>query len=290
MELQNEVEALDERGIGLAVISYDAVDVMAAFSEAQGITFPLLSDEGSGTIRRFGILNSVPEWALGPDSDDPAVAADVATYVSVVNPRAIMIGIAFPGTFLLDTDGRVTSRYFEDFYIERKTVSSILMRLGGGESPVEATQISTPQLDITTYSSDREVAPGNRFSLALDVQPGPGMHVYAPGAIGYRVIGLTIDPQPFVRVRSMEYPESVTYYFEPLDETVPVYEETFTLIQEVVLEGSPRAQAAFRGQESLTLTGTVEYQACDDSICYNPGSVPVSWTLGLQALSRSGRR
>ncbi len=288
MELQSQVEALQERGLGLAVISYDSVDVVSAFSQDQGISFPLLSDFGSETIRRFGILNPVPEWALGPNSDDPAVAADVATYVSVVNPREIMIGIAFPGTFVLDTDGRVSSRYFEDFYIERNTVSSIVMRLGGGEAPVEATKISTPQLDITTYPSDAEVAAGNRFSLALDIQPGPGMHVYAPGATGYRVIGLSINPQPFVRIRSMEYPESTTYYFEPLDETVPVYEEPFQLIQEIVLEGTPRAQAAFREQEALTLTGTIEYQACDDSICYNPSSVPVSWTLPLRALQ--GRR
>ena len=84
----------------------------------------------------------------------------------------------------------------------------------------------------------------------------------------------------------MEYPESVNYYFEPLDETVPVYEEPFKLIQEIVLEGSPRAQAAFREQEALTLTGTIEYQACDDSICYIPSSVPVSWTLSLEGLLR----
>ena len=73
------------------------------------------------------------------------------------------------------------------------------------------------------------------------------MHVYAPGATDYQVIGLRIDPQPFVRLRSMEYPEWTTYYFEPLDETVPVCEGPFTLIQEVILEGTPRAQAGFSG-------------------------------------------
>ena len=156
----------------MAAISYDAPEVLAAFAEEQGITFPLLSDVGSETIRRYGILNPVPEWAVGPDSDDPAVAADIATYVSVVNPNESMIGIAFPGIFVLDREGRVSSRYFEDFYIERNTVSSILMRLGDAEVPVQATQISTPQVGITTYSSDPEVAPGNRFSIALRVCAG----------------------------------------------------------------------------------------------------------------------
>ena len=89
----------------------------------------MLSDAGSATIRKYGILNPVPEEALGPNKDDPSVKADIQQYVSVVNPNAAMIGIAFPGTFILDRKGRVTSRFFEDFYIERNTVSSLLLKL-----------------------------------------------------------------------------------------------------------------------------------------------------------------
>ena len=179
MELQGQVDELREKGFGLAVISYDPQEPIAAYAEQQGITFPMLSDVGSETIRRFEILNPVPEWAIGPDSEDSAVQADVATYVSVVNPSARMVGIAFPGTFMLDVEGRVTSRYFEDFYIERNTVSSIVMRLGDTLEPVGAVRISTAQLDLTTYPSDAEVAPGNRFALMLSVEPHEGMHVYA---------------------------------------------------------------------------------------------------------------
>ncbi len=101
----------------------------SAFAKATDITFPLLSDAGSATIKRYRLLNPVPEWALGPNKDDPEVKAAVQKYVSVVNPNATMVGIAFPGTFILDRQGRVISRYFEDFYIERNTISSIMMRL-----------------------------------------------------------------------------------------------------------------------------------------------------------------
>jgi hypothetical protein len=34
------------------------------------------------------------------------------------------------------------------------------------------------------------------------------------------------------------------------------------------------------------LTGTLDYQACDDKQCFNPGSVPLSWTLTLRPLVR----
>jgi len=44
--------------------------------------------------------------------------------------------------------------------------------------------------------------------------------------------------------------------------------------------------------DALTLSGTLDYQACDDAICYLPVSVPVSFTLEFQHLDyqRSGRR
>jgi hypothetical protein len=34
---------------------------------------------------------------------------------------------------------------------------------------------------------------------------------------------------------------------------------------------------------SLTLKGVLKYQACDNTICYAPVSVPVTWTVALQA-------
>ena len=283
MELQGRVKELRDKGLGLAAISYDSPEIVAAFSKQRGITFPLLSDAGSATIKRYGILNPVPGWALGPDKDDPVVRAEVQKYVSGNQARPDMVGMSFPGTFILDRGGRVTSRFFEDFYVERNTVSSIMARLGG-KAPVAGTKVSTGQLEITTYPSDPAVAPGNRFALAFEIQPHSGIHVYAPGAKDYRVIALKIEPQPFVRLLPMKYPASQIYFFKPLNEQVLVYQKPFTLVQEVILEGTPQAQAAFRGKDSVTLNGTLEYQACDDKICFNPTSVPLSWALTLRPI------
>jgi len=44
------------------------------------------------------------------------------------------------------------------------------------------------------------------------------------------------------------------------------------------------AQAAYRGKASITVIGNLEYQACGDKICFNPSSVPLSWTLSLRPL------
>jgi peroxiredoxin len=284
VELQGRIKELQDKGLGLAAISYDPPEILASFSRQRGITFPLLSDVGSATIKRYGILNTVAEEAFGPNAKDPEVAADIRKYVSAVGANERMVGIAFPGTFILDRSGRVQSRFFEDFYIERNTVSSIMMRVGGKGDAVAGTQVSTAHLEVRTYPSEAAIAPGNRFSIGVDVTPKRGMHLYAPGASGYRVIGVSITPQPFVRALPVKYPPSEIYLFKPLNERVQVYQKPFTLVQEIIVEGQREAQAALRGKDSLTITGSLEYQACDDTVCFNPTSVPMSWTIPLRSL------
>ena len=244
----------------------------------------MFSDVGSIVIRRFDLLNPVPEWGLEEGLDDPELKEKFNTFVSVTRPNAIFVGIAFPGTFVLDTNAVVKERHFQDFYIERNTVSSVLLRRGENIEPVSATQISTTQFDLISYSSNAEIAVGNRFSLVMDIRPSEGMHVYAPGADQYTVIALNLNPNPYIHLLPMSYPQSEDYYFEPFDETTPVYMKPVRLLQEIILDGTPETQRALRGQDTITLTGVLDYQACDEELCYPPASIPVSWTMKLKDL------
>jgi peroxiredoxin len=229
-------------------ISYDTEQILADFAEQQGITFTMLSDPDSATIKRFGILNTVADDSLGPNAEDPDVVEDFAMYVSVTQPSERFRGIAYPGTFMLDPDGRVTSRFFEEFYQERSTAASIMMRLGVDRPAVEGTEVSTTHMNIKTYPTDPVVALGERIALVLEITPLENMHVYAPGADKYRVVTVNIEPQPFVQVLPLQHPDSEIYYFEPLDERVPVYQKPFILLQEVVPEVSREARAPSRGR------------------------------------------
>lgn len=268
-------------GIGLAVISYDTRTILADFAKRHGITYPLLSDVGSATIRRYGILNTVAEDALGPNGKDPEVLGDLQRYVTVTQASERFRGIPFPGTFMLDRQARVTARFFEDYYWERNTVSSVLLRLGTAGTPVAAIRGSSAYLDVTAYASDQSVSLGTRFSLVADVRPKRGMHVYAPGATGYRVVGLTINPLAHVRTMPVRYGPSEMYYFKPLNERVPVYQKPFTLALDVVADATPDARKAMADTRELVFNGTLDYQACDDKICYNPTSLPLSWRVAL---------
>ena len=287
MELQGRLKELQGQGLGVAAISYDRPEVLAAFARQHQISFPLLSDADSAAIKAFGVLNPAVEWGLGPGKDDPAVVSQVQKYVAFTGRAAEMMrGMALPGTLIVDRRGRVTSRFFEEYYTDRSTAESVLLRSGNAAAPVQATRISSGQLDFTAYVSDASVAVGSRFSIVLDVVPHRGMHVYAPDAANYQPIRLSLAPQPFVKVLAAEYPSSEIYFFKPLNERVPVFQKPFRIVQDLVVEATVEAQKALQGRDSLTLAGSVDYQACDDKICYNPVSVPVTFNVELKPLVR----
>jgi hypothetical protein len=246
----------------VAGISYDPVAVLAGFSARRGITFPLLSDPGSATIKRYGIFNTAV-----PESNQQT------------------FGIPFPGTFMLNAQRVVTARFFEPAYQERNTVASMLARLGNHIN-APGTKVSSPQLEISSFATDAIVAPGTHFSVVLDIRPGPRIHVYAPGVTGYKSIALAIESQQWVSMRAAQYPRPEDYHFKPLDEHVPVYQRPFRIVQDIAIDASPEAQAALKDVSALTINGTLSYQACDDKICFNPQSVPLTWTVNVRQLDR----
>ncbi|MEO5896414.1 MAG: redoxin domain-containing protein, partial [Vicinamibacterales bacterium] len=202
MELQGRLPDLRSAGISLVAISYDPVPVLADFAARRSITFPLLSDAGSETIKRYGILNTT------------------------VDPQNQLYGYPFPGTFVVNRKGMVTSRFFEEAYQERTTVSSMLVRLGRRVN-LPVTRVEAAHVTVTSYASDQVAAPGTHFSLVVDVVPATGVHVYAPGASGYRAVTLTIQPQPGVVMKAAQFPKSEDYFFKPLKEHIPVYQRPF---------------------------------------------------------------
>ena len=244
------------------MITYDSLEIQQAYVERQGLEFQMLSDVGSEVIKRYDLLNETVE----------------------LTSRAY--GIPYPGTFILDPTGRVLDRFFERGYQRRNTVSSIAVKLGNPlwGTGVDGARLATDHLDVVAYPTDGVVAPGNRFSVVLDVTPKPGMHVYAPGNHSYQVVALRVNPQEGLVVHPAIYPEPGIYHFEPLNEHVEVYDQPFRIVQDITIPimSEIRERAASGG--TLTIDGVFEYQACDDAICYNPVDLPVRWMLTLRPM------
>ena len=245
--------ALEKQGLKLAAVSYDSVAILKDFGTRRKIGFPLLSDEGSKVIKTWGVLNTT-------------LPASSPVY-----------GVPFPVTFVLDQNGKVTSKHFEPDYRERETVAAILSQQMNVRTGLAETTAETKHLKVTASASNATVRPLQHVRLRMDIELKPKMHVYAPGVQGYKPIGWTIKESPLFRVADAEYPDPRMLHLKAIGETVPVYENTFSVSREIILAAKPP-------MGEFAVEGELLYQACDDKVCYVPQRVPVEWKLRLEPL------
>lgn len=262
MELQGRYAELRGLGLGVASITYDPAPVIKKFADERKIAFPLLSDADHTIVERYGILNRQ------------------------YTPGERNYGIPHPGTFILDREGRVVARYFEEEFQYRNTAASIALKLGRPASgTASATRHSTPDLDVATFLTDQTVAPGHRFSIVLDVAPKSGTRVVAPGQHAYRVVALRLEPSDNLRVYRFTYPQSTDVTVSGRSERLPAYAQPFRLVQDVaVVVNAEMRQLAQKPGATFTVKGVLEYQACTESSCGEPRQVSLSWTVRLTPL------
>jgi DsbC/DsbD-like thiol-disulfide interchange protein len=135
-------------------------------------------------------------------------------------------------------------------------------------TPPSSAAIETAHLSVTTSTS----AAGDKPLLLVDVSPKPKMHVYAPGEKDAIPVEVTLDPNPSIKAGRVTFPPSEKYFFPPLQLTQRVYSKPFRITQPVAIVRTP-------ADGTVTITGTLRYQACDDAVCYVPKSVPLKWLV-----------
>lgn len=258
MELQETKDKLAVQGYGLAAISYDSVAILESFAKRKGITYPLLSDPKSATIRAFNILNeSIPK-------DNP------------------FFGVPHPVTYVVDRKGIIRSRRFEEDYRERETLASILVNQFDLKTGAAETSATTKHLRVTASSSNAVIRGGEHITLRLDVALNPNMHVYAPGVEGYIPIDWKMDNSPAYDGLAIQFPKSKILYMKAIDEKVPVFEGTFSVRRELKIADAKTLKPQLDANNDLTVHAVFSYQACDDHMCYIPQKVPLTWKLHFE--------
>jgi hypothetical protein len=139
----------------------------------------------------------------------------------------------------------------------------------------------TMHLTVNTSISGTELTAGDKLSITFDITPKRNMHVYAPGKHDYQVIAVKIDPQPWLKVAPTTYPPSEIYYFKELDEKVETYGHPFKLVQDMTILNTAAAKKAIKAG-AIKVSGKLEYQACDDKVCYAPARIPVTFDLTVK--------
>ncbi len=259
--MAQQTEEFRSKGLNVAAVSYDSTAVLKHFADRVGISIPLLSDADSKAIRAFDILND-------------SFPADHRLH-----------GIPFPGSYIINENGVVQSKYFEEDYRERSTAANILVREfhDAGELQGEA---ETPYLRMSWSASNREVLGGQHLALVLNVEMKPKMHVYAPTVTDYLPAEWEITPSDGWQRSPPDFPEPKLLHLPAIDEIVPVYEGRFRVVRNLEIGLRNRIQPLVSEDGTITVEGTFRYQACDDKVCYLPQEVPLKWTFDFKGYDR----
>lgn len=162
------------------------------------------------------------------------------------------------------------------------TVLLLCVALDATAAPPAPQRATTEHLEVTAFVAETAVAPGTPFSLVLEVIPKRGIHVYAPGARGYRAITLALDRHPLLVTRPLVYPRAETYHFRPLDERVAVFRQPFRLSQPLTVSAAAADRPRLAALHTVTIRGTLHYQACDDRVCFKPRALPIAVDVPLR--------
>lgn len=122
--------------------------------------------------------------------------------------------------------------------------------------------------------------------LALTATPLPGVHVYAPGNPNYIAVTVTVLPVAGLSIGTPVFPAGEDYFFAPLKESVKVYSKPFVIRVPVTATPAFAKARASDAPTTVTVTGSVDYQACDDKVCFPPQSQPFSVDVPVKLARR----
>ena len=249
MELQERYGDFAHAGIAVFAISYDHVRVLAGFAARHDISYPLLSDRGSRVIRSLGLLNTHLE-------------AQAAFYGKLV--RAFQRGVPYPGTFVLDAQGTVVAKHFEQSYRVRPQAAALLEEMThatDAERGVRA-RARSDSVAATARLAQATYRPYQRLVLRLDLDVAPGLHVYGrPVPDSYTPLEVTIDPLGSLEVGAAAWPAPRPFRITGLDERFAVHEGPLSASVPLVLT---------RDVGDVTLVARLRYQACSARECFPP--------------------
>ncbi|MYH40304.1 MAG: redoxin domain-containing protein [Chloroflexi bacterium] len=240
MELQRSLPELAEEGIVPLAVSYDEPAVLAGFARDHGIEYPLLADQGSEVIRRYGILNAE------------------------IDPGDEHYGIPVPGSYLVGSDGRVEQKLFHRSHRVREAGAALIRRVGGRAAPDSWPSASSASGEVAVRATleARCLRVGQVVDLVVRLEPAPGLHLYGrPAPEGLYPTTVTVASTSPLRIGEARYPPTEPYRVRGLGRDLPAFVGEIEIVVPLVSEIP---------DSTVPIDVEVRYQACSESECLLP--------------------
>jgi len=129
---------------------------------------------------------------------------------------------------------------------------------------------------VAATSSSTSAAPGSTVTLWADVTPNPSIHIYAEGAKDFTPVALVLTPNAAVTAGKAKYPKPDVASAPGSIDAVPAYKQPFRIAIPLTIKSSSKSG------DVVSIAGAVNYQACDDRLCYPVTAAPVTWTIAVK--------
>ena len=226
----------------------------------------MLADEDSAVIERFGILNTL----VDPDDD--------------------LYGIPFPGSYLVDQDGTVLAKHFNQHYRVRETAAALLR--GDLDAPFDDSGFPAARSPadsggaVTVTLGAADLKPYQRGEFLVQIDLGDGLHVYGPDAPdGYVATDVRVSGPEGFDVEPALFPSTRPFRVDGID-------EQFEVLDGEIRIAVPFVYAVEGAEPGSTVPVDIEvrYQACNEHECLLPRTERVHMDLTLGALNHRAAR
>ena len=234
-------------------MSYDSPDALAAFAEARGIGFPLLSDPDSAVIRRYGILNT----DLTP--------ADIPFY-----------GVPTPGTYVVDEQGVVTEKFFPRNHANRESPETTLDSALGqllihDDAPRTASGDEDVRVTAFLHGGGGTLKNGLLRRLVVRFELREGLHIYGePVPEGMVATEVKVSGPEGVRFSDPIVPPTEALHHEAMGVDLEVWSGRVEIVVPLFVNSKLAPVVSPLTQGSVALDITVRFQACDETACLIP--------------------
>ena len=135
-----------------------------------------------------------------------------------------------------------------------------------------------PYAEATAVAITEPVRAGTTVKAVLQVKVAPGFHIQSdkPRDPSLIPLTLTIDAPNGISVAGLTFPAAKDFLLKGSDQPLAVFEGAFPIEARL-------AVAKDHPAGDVTVPARLRYQACDDTTCFRPMTIPVTWTFTVAA-------
>jgi len=229
--------------------------------------YTLLSDVDSEVIRQYGILNT-----------------------EVSRDDGALYGIPFPGVYITDDEGIITSKIFHDTYKKRDSaevlIDAALGRITFDESaPSTSGGDSDIKITCSVQGGTGSLRQGITRKLVVRFELAPGLHIYSePVPDGMVATQIEVSGPPGLVVLPEERPPTEPLHLESMNVDLQVWHGTVDIAVPFYPNGELVSETRPLDSDTADIQLQVRYQACTDNECLLPKSETFTLTLPLDVV------